>query len=423
MMESYPPELALFDAPDSTIAVQKVEYVEYRPTSQLNSGPLQFHVPPSSSYIDLSRTKLCLKIRIAQADGTPAADAAAVAPVNLVLHSLWEQVDIQIQQKTVSSTGGQSYGYRAMIETLLQYGRGAKQTFLQAQGFYKDTGGFVDSMVPDLKGNRGWVSRFALFDGGRTVDLQGPLLSDICQQPRALLDGVELQVRMWPAKSEFVLASLEGDAAKYRIVVVEASLRVCKITAIPAVVLAHTETLQKFPALYPFTRTELKTFQVNEGQYGFHLEDLFQSDVPNRVVVAMVSADAFNGKISTNPYHFKHFDLAKVGLFLDDHSIPGKPLETDFSGGNYMEAFNTLFQVGDGDEGCDITRADYLGGYTLFVFRLFPDQNPNNVPPTSRGNVRISGTFRHALPENITMLVYAQFPAILQIDAARSIQI
>ena len=51
-------------------------------------------------------------------DGTKPTNSDIIAQGNLVLHSLFTQADVQIQQQVLG--GGQLYGYKAYIETLKQ---------------------------------------------------------------------------------------------------------------------------------------------------------------------------------------------------------------------------------------------------------------------------------------------------------------
>lgn len=350
-------------------------------------------------------------------DGSKPAVTDMIAPSNLILHTLFNQVDVQIQQQLVSSTGGQMYGYKAYIETLLDYGRGLKESKLQMEGYYKDTAGFMEDT--ESQANIGWAERRILSIGVRGVELEGAILSDLCQQPRLIVNGVELQIKLWSAKDEFTLMSSEEGSA-YRIQFVEAYFCVCKITPIPAVLLAHAELLKEKPAIYPFTRTKMKAFQLSKGQYSFHLEDM--SNVPNDLVVAMVNADSYSGSYSSNPYTFQHYDLSSLGVYLDDESIPAKPLKMNFTQRNYLAAYGAIFNTYE-EEGNFISRAKFPEGYSLFVFRLLPDHLPPFLPSSVRGNVKLSGNFDKPLPENVTLLVYAKFPALLTIDTTRNVQI
>ena len=58
-------------------------------------------------------------------------------PVNLLLHSLFSDVEVSLNETPVTSSNN-TYAYRAYIETLLSYGTTAKQSQLTSQLYYKD---------------------------------------------------------------------------------------------------------------------------------------------------------------------------------------------------------------------------------------------------------------------------------------------
>ena len=86
-----------------------------------------------------------------KSDGSELDGGAKVDPVNLFLHSLFGQLDISLNGRTIS---GESitYPYRTYLETLLSYGEEAKSTHLTPSLFYKDTAGKMDESDP-TKGN------------------------------------------------------------------------------------------------------------------------------------------------------------------------------------------------------------------------------------------------------------------------------
>jgi hypothetical protein len=42
--------------------------------------------------------------------------------------------------------------------------------------------------------------------------------------------------------------------------------------------------------------------------------NMFQGGLPNRIVIGMVDADAFNGTYTKNPFNFKNYDITTMGL-------------------------------------------------------------------------------------------------------------
>ncbi len=49
------------------------------------------------------------------------------------------------------------------------------------------------------------------------------------------------------------------------------------------------------------------------------------------------------------------------------------------------------------------------------------DLLPGDQPPLSKANLKIEGSFDEALPENVTIIVYGKFPAMLEITDTRSV--
>ena len=428
--QQYPEEVSLFERPCSNVAYQKIQYVEYRPTSDPSTGgPIEFVIPAmAAQYVNLKKTYLHVKVKIVKGDGTLPAQITAVAPANLVLHSMFSQVDVQLQQQLVSSSGSQVYGYKSYIETELEYGREAKEHQLRAQGYVKDQGGVMDRMDAfpgdDVFINEGFVHRYGWFSNdGRATDFEGPLMADICQQNRLILNGVEIRIRLWPAKDQFQLLS-KVENADFKMVLEEATLKVCKVTPTPSLLLAHTAALKESSALYPYRKTQIKTFNIASGQYSFHTGDLFQSNTPTHLVVAMVSSKAFSGDYSLNPYNMKNYKLNSLAVRLDDESLPGKPLRMNFPAHNYISAYHMMFaglnKAGE-DWSNSITREEYPYGHAFFVYDLLPGDGKDHTPNLEATSVTVEGTFDEPLPENITVVILAKFAAMMEITESRSI--
>ena len=62
------------------------------------------------------------------------------------------------------------YPYKAVIETLVNFGNDAKSCMLQSILYYKDTAGKHDSMATD---NTGYVAKNAVVQGSKELLLQG----------------------------------------------------------------------------------------------------------------------------------------------------------------------------------------------------------------------------------------------------------
>ena len=85
-------------------------------SSITDSGPIEFDVSSNGqNYLDFANTELLVKAKIARGNGDDITDADHVEGVNLFLHSLFQQVDVSLNDVQVSLSAG-TYAYRAYIE-------------------------------------------------------------------------------------------------------------------------------------------------------------------------------------------------------------------------------------------------------------------------------------------------------------------
>ncbi|XP_033229774.1 uncharacterized protein F54H12.2-like [Belonocnema kinseyi] len=148
-------ELDLFSLPPTQTSIEGSQWVHYKPISSLtDDSPIEFVVPGNDDeYIDLAHTMLNLKIALQAPKKTKDNESSIVkiAPVNNILHSMFNQVDVYFNQKLVSPPNN-AYAYRAYIETLLNYGPAAKSSHLTASLWVNDSPGQMDGVADENKG-------------------------------------------------------------------------------------------------------------------------------------------------------------------------------------------------------------------------------------------------------------------------------
>ena len=205
-------ELDLFTVPPTQTSVEHGCTMDYHPVSTLtDNGPIEFNIPGSGEdYIDLTNTFLHLGVKITAADGAKIADAAAIGPVNLLMHSLFSQVDVAFNDKLVSPSTN-TYAYRAYLETLLNYGKEAKESQLTSVMWYKDTAGKMDERAVVAAGeNKGLVKRASFTKSSKVVDMMGRIHSDIFFQEKLLMNGIGVRIRLVRSKDSFSLVSTDA---------------------------------------------------------------------------------------------------------------------------------------------------------------------------------------------------------------------
>ena len=415
--ESCTGDLSLFNRPSVDTAVSSVSYREYRPLGQISRGsPISFNLAPTTSeYIDLKNITLTLRVKIVKEDGTAITAADKVAFANNAGNSLFRQVDIKIQQKLVTSSVGTNYPYKALLDALTGYG-----PCLENQLFFKDRAGHMDDSDPSTAtGNTGLFVRHEWTKEGQEILLDGPLFVDILQQQKMLLDGVGLEIELFPQTDAFVLMA-EGETAKYTVKIVDATLTVPHNTVSPGVLLGHSESLKEKNALYPFLRSEIKTFNIASGSYTWTGDNIFQDSVPFKLIVGLVSAAAYSGNYTRNPFNFDNMKLNYLDFMVQGQSKPGPPFQPEYEKRQYPQVMEALNK---GKNRSDYSYINYDGlgdGYAIYIFEVDRDKA---FPIIRKGHTRMVLKLSEALEEAATLIVYGQFPAMMEIDQVRNVNV
>ena len=94
----------------------------------------------------------------------------------------------------------------------------------------------------------------------------------------------------------------------------------------------------------PLDASLCKTITVPNGFRDISCEKLFSGQLPTRVVVGLVTNQAFNGHRERNLFNFQHFSVTEISLYLDGQQQDGiKPMELNYANSHYIQAYNTLF--------------------------------------------------------------------------------
>ena len=422
-------ELDLFSVPPTQVEMEKGFWEDIDPiTSIAASDTIEFLCAANSGvYTDLASSYLHVKAKITAADGANLDADVQVGPVNLWLHALFSQVEVFLNNKLVTPSST-AYPYRAYIETILNFSKDAKDSHLTSALFYKDKAGKMDSVNPLAEAanvNTGLKERHAHTRQSRLVAMEGRIHSDLFAQDRYILGAVPIKLKLVRTRDPFCLVS-SAENPNFKMVIEECVFRARRVTVAPSVMMSHNQALQQTTAKYPINRIDCKVVSVPRGNMSGNQPNIFQSILPNRIVIGMVDADAFNGTYAKNPFNFKNYDTTTMGLTVNGENLPGKPLQLRFGQeNNYISAFQTLFSGTNkmfDNQGNGITREQYGNGYTLFVFDLTPDLClGDNKQPMKTGNASIECQFGTPLEAAINFVVLGEFQSLIEIDANRNV--
>ena len=419
-------ELDVLSVPPTMTTMQESQWVEHFPVASLgNNSPIEFIIPSQTEcWTDLSQSYLYVKFKITKADGTDLDADSSVAPTNNFLHSMFSSVDLYLNNKLVSSNLD-TYPYRAYIENLLSYNTDSKVTHLRASELWiKDTGGKFDALAHDGD-NAGLKKRIEEIAESKTTELCGRIHLDMFHQEKYLPNGIEMRLKLNRSSSTFCLTGNAG-APQSKVVFETVSFNVRNVEILPVIANDLNQVIAQQNMKIPIRRVEVKTFTVGTGLQSKVEDHLFQGQLPKRIFIGMVRNDALNGVFTRNPFHFQHFNLCKLNVSCNGHSIHNRPFEPDFEHGLFLKSYLSLHQAASAigaNKSFDITKAEFEAGYALWGYDLTADQGSEEgqLHPIKTGSLRIELQFGTALPRVINVIVFAEFDNQIEINGLREI--
>uniref|UniRef100_A0A336MPY8 CSON004537 protein n=1 Tax=Culicoides sonorensis TaxID=179676 RepID=A0A336MPY8_CULSO len=435
-MECMLSQLDLFSTPPIQSSILRTEKVSYNPITSLeNSGTIDFHIPGNGdTYRDMSSIQMLLTVQIV--DNTPALqnqNAQVVYGVNNLFHSMFRQCTVFLNNAMVSHDDT-NYHYKCFFETILNYGRDASVTHLKNVGWFLDEGTNINSTAEDGP-NRHILARKRLVYG-KTPEQQeynhvqfiGRLHIDAANIQKYLPSGVDIRISLVKENPTFFMLS-GNQHSMCDVRILEASLSIHHVHINPQILLAHHQVLSSKNAVYPFKKTTVRQYTINAGTYNLTLDNVIIGQLPNIIVFGMVSNTAYSGNYTRNPFYFKHYGLLTFGLYVNGNLISGKPIvfeHSDVTGEVLTKGYETLFSgtgINFADKGHLITPQLYKDCYFLLMFDLTADHSYNSdcTHMFNEGTVRIEGTFKEALPETVTCLLYCEFDALMEIDKNKNV--
>ena len=202
-----------------------------------------------------------------------------------------------------------------------------------------------------------------------------------------------------------------------------------RVRVFPDVAAGIMIALDKSPVKYFISRSVSKNFSISNGLSSFTTDNIFTGPLPKRMVIGFITNSAFSGAKDEDPFEFKDFTLNYLACYIDGNQVPSVAYTPDFENDLYMREFVSLYRYINQDEGipqCDIKYKDYKN-CVLFAFDLSPDgcvgAEAGTLSLVRRGNIRAEVRFKKTLEKAITMVVFAQFDNLIQIDKYRNVSL
>jgi hypothetical protein len=430
------PELDLFEVPPTQAAVEKSIMSEYRPLNSLSktTSSIFFHVNSGmDEYINLDKTQLYLKAQVTLKKynaqntlvDTVKSDWDHCIPVNNLLHSMIKQLKLSIGDKQITASP-QTYAYRALFEKRFGYSNDAKKAHLTSALYYDDNAKRASFISPSGTSGGGEL--------GKPCELMDKLHFDFGFQNKYLLGGCRLSFELFLNEPKFYLKTKDLQTNGYYLPTVEildACLYIYKAKLYAPIAQAHQLALEKGPAKYPFTHSRVKTHTINPGTMDEIIDHVHIGQMPRRIFVALVSHEAFNGSLITNPYYFQNFNLNYMAAFIDGEQYPTRAYQPNFTSGEYLReylGFCNAANQNSTDSTLCLSREAWKDGNTIFGFNFAPDLSDGcgateHVNHLRYGTLGLHLKFSIPFASPVTVIIFCEFDKLMELNNLRNAEI
>lgn len=408
-------EFDLWSKPPLQCGVERELITLHRPWTTISEGsPISFIIPTNDlEYVKLSNIDLRVKVKFNikfQATATDAQKATTLArltPAQNFMHTMWKSLDLEINNKLVTSSAV-NYPFKAYFETVFRTADDAKDSYLTSSGYGADS------------------TRKTWFGPDRETEFMGRLSFDLGSQPRSILGGSQFKITLIP-QSNWDTCIIDSDPKQkdytFSVSVQDAELFVTKSIVNPKLREAHIQALKINPAIYPHTRNEVKIFSIPANMSTVMLDNIQLGATPARAVIALLPHAALNGN-KTNIFKFAHHNLNNLCFYMDGIAHPAIPLRPDYAKSEYMRCYLSLFDAfNDRDlhPALKINRFNYKDSNCMYAFNFLADSSEGavgsgyvNIPQA--GAMRLDLGFAEALKENMAVVIFFQYDAMMRIN-------
>ena len=106
---------------------------------------------------------------------------------------------------------------------------------------------------------------------------------------------------------------------------------------------AHDTSLAKGGmGQYFFTQSAMNNYLISRGQRNFS-QCVYQGNVPQRICVALVSSQCYNGSYTMNPLKFHHYYVTNMSVLINDVNTSHHPMTMDFKKGQFASPLFNIY--------------------------------------------------------------------------------
>ena len=397
----------------------------FEPTNAItDSSPINFTIPPSPQFINLSRTRFKLRVKLTDETGNDLddGDKDKYALICNPIASLFKHVKL-IANGTTLTPSGDFYPYKAFIDTLFTATPESLHT-LDMNGFSLDT------IEEHSQQNKGFKKRATKANLSSVMEFSGRPALDILKQGKNIINNVKLEFIFYPQSNEFCIQRIDGATKNVKFKIMSAKLILRKEELDPTVLqIIHSNLLKKNWSLsYPITAT--KMYNIPKGSYQFSANNIFLGKVPNFVLIYFVKATSYTGDYGTNPFWFtpgtaiKEIIVTKDGVPIPNLTpsniclVDGKLELTD----TYESLLDITGKTALLSSGLVFDQSRLANGLFFYGANFQPTtENEDHISPELSGTIDVKVKWGSGTTEVYEMFISGEHDIRTEITAARNI--
>jgi hypothetical protein len=412
----------IFTVPPTQISIDKSIETTQDPIAPLSSGgPITFEFTTLyDEYLRLDESYLYIKYTVKAGLTTPqkAAKWEQVKPVNYLLHSMFKNVSLHINDVLVTQSV-ELYPFRAYLDAFLGYSDVAKSTHLSLAGWKKNAADLTFKPA-DLSSDKDTPSA--------QFEMLGRLHLDLTMCPKAIVPYTKITLRLYPALPEFYMKKTAAANETPKIIIDKAEFRAHRSKATYTLLDGHNKALKEGPAVYPLTRIEVKTASLPPGLIDYGIDNIHTGVLPSRVFAALIKNSAFNGDFMEDPFNFQPFNLSSIALTVGGELYPPQGYDGP-THKSYLALLQTLNQSGHNTD-LNYTFEDFKAK-PIYAINLNPDSTSpsgatSHVDSKRVGDLGVRLKFKSKNQSNdqaLTLILWFEFENILTIDRDRIVRL
>ena len=422
-------EVMLFEPVMQQTFLQKEFDRKFHPIATIQpASPIEFFVKNSEKlYLDLNSSRIMVRCQVQKKDGTPMPDAAAckTGAVNLLLHSIFKEVTVQFNNKTVSDPSNM-YAYRSYLETLINSTKETQKFRLKTEGWHRDKSENMDEAEP--KDNTGLVERRKYCAESPDIILIGRPHADVFHIDKLIPPGIDMSIKFMPHDDKFIFMSAEGANFGPKLVIKEMNLIIHTKQLSDSTEFAHRSLVGEKNMRLPYNRVMMKHVAIPSGSSTICLDNIFTGALPDLVVMGFVADAAFSGSYTANPFNFQNFKIKRLDMFANGNKVSQMGYKTDYAKKLYNDGYFTFqdqLSFGEGERCINLTPEEWANGFNLYSFKLTNGPiGSGTVGPRSHsetGSARLEVDFDQAPANNLKLIIMYQNLGIFEIDEYNNI--